>query len=107
MQKLRTKIFEQTKPDYQKTPKKCVYKAKSQHTRPNLQQNNTRRRTREIIWLNTPFSFKVETKVAKIFLKLRDTNLSPADNLHKIFNCNTVKVSYSCAQKHIRNYKTT
>ena len=77
---------------------KCGYKAKLQHIKPNLQQNNTRRRRRKIIWFNSPFSLNVKTNVAKIFWQLIDTNFPPANKLHKVFNRNTVKVSYSCTE---------
>ena len=33
-----------------------------------------------------------------MFLQLIDTHFPPANKLHKIFNRNTVKVSYSCTQ---------
>ena len=33
-----------------------------------------------------------------MFLQLIDTNFPPANKLHKIFNRNTVKISYSCTQ---------
>ena len=95
---LNAEIFEQSKPDYEEALKKCGYKAKLQYIQPNLQQNNTRRRTQKIIWFNPPFSVKVKTNVAKIFLQLIDTHFPPANKLHKIFNRNTVKVSYSCTQ---------
>ena len=42
-------IFEQSKPDYEEALKKCDYKAKLQYIQTSFQQNNTRRRTREII----------------------------------------------------------
>ena len=45
-------IFEQRKPDYEEALKKCGYKAKLQYMQPNLQQNNTRRRTGKNIWFN-------------------------------------------------------
>ena len=91
-------IFQQSKPDYEEALKKCGYKAKLQYIQPNLQQNNTRKRTQKIICFNPPFSLNVKTNVAKMFLQLIDTHLSPTKKLHKIFNCNTVKVSYSCTQ---------
>ena len=91
-------IFEQSKPDYEEALKKCGYKAKLQYIQPNLQQNNTRRRTRKIIWFNPPFSLNIKTNVAKMFLQLIDTYFPPANKLHKIFNHNTIKVSYSCTQ---------
>ena len=63
-----------------------------------MQQNNTRRRTQKIIWFNPPFSLNVKTNVAKIFLELTETQFPPENKLHKIFNRNTVKFSYSCTQ---------
>ena len=36
--------------------------------------------------------------MAKIFLQLIFTHFPPANKLHKVFNGNTVKVSYSCSQ---------
>ena len=56
------------------------------------------RRTRKIIWFNPPFSLNVKTNVAKKFLQLIDTHFPTANKLHKTFNRNTVKVSYSCTQ---------
>ena len=65
---------------------------------PDLQQYNTRSRALKIIWLNPPFSLIVKTNMAKIFLQLIDTHFPQANKLHKIFNRNTVKVSYSYTQ---------
>ena len=91
-------IFEQSTPDYEEALKKCGCKAKLQYIQPNLQQNNTRRRTWKIIWFNPLFSLNAKTNVAKMFLQLIDTYFPPVNKLHKIFNCNTIKVSYSCTQ---------
>ena len=44
------------------------------------------------------YQFKYKSKRGKIFLQLIETHFPPANKLHKIFNCNTVKVSYSCGQ---------
>ena len=87
------KIFEQSKPHYEEALKKCDYKAKLQYIQPNFQQNNTRKRTRKIIWFNTPFSLKVKTNVAKMFLQLIDTHFPPANKFHQIFNRSTVKIN--------------
>ena len=91
-------MSEQSKPDYEEALKKYAYKAKLQYMQPNLQENNTRGRTRKIILFNPPFSLNLKTNVAKILLQLIDTHSPPANKLHKVFNCNTVKVGYSCAQ---------
>ena len=55
-----------------------------------------RQRRRNIIWFNPPFSKNVKTNVARRFLKLIDKHFPRTNKLHKIFNMNTVKVSYSC-----------
>ena len=92
------KIFEQSKPHYEEALKKCDYKAILQYIQPNFRQNNTRKRTREIIWFNTPFSLNVKTNVAKMFLQLIDTHFPPTNKFHQIFNRSTVKVNHSCNQ---------
>ena len=43
--------------------------------------------------------------MAKIFLQLIETHFRPANKLHKIFNRNTVKVNFSCTERHNTNYK--
>ena len=58
--------------------------------------NNKRYRQRHIIGFNPPFSQKVSTDVAKRFLDLSDKLFQQNKQLHKIFNRNTIKVSYSC-----------
>ena len=53
-------------------------------------------RKREIIWYNPPYSKNVATNVGRAFLKILDDEFPKEHVLHKIFNCNTVKISYSC-----------
>ena len=55
-----------------------------------------RNRQRNVIWFNPPFSKNVKTNIACSFLHLVDTHFPAGHKLHKIFNRNTVKVSYSC-----------
>ena len=63
---------------------------------PHVTQQPRRNRQRNIIWFNPPFSKNVKTNIARSFLKLVDTHFPIGNKLHKIFNRNTVKVSYSC-----------
>ena len=63
---------------------------------PHVAQQPHRNRQCNIIWFNPPFSKNVKTNIARSFLKLADTHFPIGDKLHKIFNRNTVKVSYSC-----------
>ena len=63
------------------------------------EQNKVRKkRQRKIIWFNPPFNLDVSTNVAKIFLNLIEKHFPRSSKLHKIFNKNIIKVSYSCTQ---------
>ncbi len=59
-------------------------------------QKARRNRQRNIIWFNPPFSKKGQNKIVRNFLCLIDKHFPPNHKLHKIFNRNTVKASYSC-----------
>ena len=82
-----------------------------------LGNNNRRKRKRKIIWFNPPCSKNVKTNVGKVFLKLLKKRFPTSHILHKIFNKNTVKISYSCMKninsvisshnKNILNPRTT
>ena len=48
------------------------------------------------IWFNPSFSLNIKTNVGKIFLKLLKRHFQNGNTLHKIFNCNTVKMTYCC-----------
>ena len=50
----------------------------------------------KIIWFNPSFTQTVKTNVAKLFFRLLDKHFPKSHLLHKIFNRNTIKVSYSC-----------
>ena len=54
-----------------------------------------RKRSREIIWFNPPFSQSVSTNVGQIFLRVLDMHFPKSHKLHKIFNRGSVKISYS------------
>lgn len=60
-------------------------------------------RPRKIIWYNPPYSKNVETNIGKRFFSLIDLHFPKSNPLHKIFNRNTIKLSYSC----MPNIKTT
>ena len=44
------------------------------------------------------YSKSVQTNIERTFLNLIDKHFPKSNNLHKIFNRNTVKVSYSCTE---------
>ena len=64
----------------------------------NPNRSPKRNRKRNIIWFNPPYSKNVRTNIGKSFLKLIDKHFPTTNELHKIFNRNTVKVSYSCTE---------
>ena len=55
-----------------------------------------KKRKRKIIWFNPPFSKSVESNIGKTFLSLIKRHFPKTNKLKKIFNKNTVKISYSC-----------
>ena len=57
--------------------------------------NNTINRKRKIIWFNPPFSLNVSTNIGKKILQSIGKHFPKMHQLHKLFNRNNVKVSYS------------
>ena len=91
-------IFDQSKQHYQEALEKSGHKHTLQYNPSTNSLGNRRRRNRgrKIIWFNPPFSRSVETNVGEKFLRLLDIHFPEHDPLHKIFNRQTVKVSYGC-----------
>ena len=58
--------------------------------------NRKRQRHRNVTWFNPLFSKNVRTDIGRRFLQLVAKHFPRTSELHKIFNKNTVKVSYSC-----------
>ena len=87
--------FDSTKHAYQEALDKSGYRYDLSYK---VTPSQTRRRTRQrnIIWYNPPYSRNVETNVGKCFLSLIDQHFPKSNPLHKIFNRNTIKLSYSC-----------
>ncbi len=55
-----------------------------------------KRRKRQIIWFNPPFNKNVTTNIGQKFFQLLSKHFPPSNKYSKIFNRNTVKLSYSC-----------
>ena len=62
----------------------------------NNNNNENKKRRRKIVWFNPPFSKSVKSIIGKTYLNLIKMYFPETNKLHKIFNKNTVKVSYSC-----------
>ena len=52
------------------------------------------KRKRKVIYFNPPYSLGVSTRIGAIFLKIFDKCFAKPNPLYKIFNRDTVKVSY-------------
>ena len=96
-------IFNTAKYEYEDAPKKSGFKVDFKYTK--NQRQKPKNRSRNIIWFNPPFNKAVSTNIAKIFLRLINRHFPKSHRLHKIFNRNTVKVSYSCMQNMSKIYK--
>eukprot|EP00745_Piridium_sociabile_P013986 TRINITY_DN2060_c0_g1_i4.p1 TRINITY_DN2060_c0_g1~~TRINITY_DN2060_c0_g1_i4.p1 ORF type:complete len:436 (-),score=96.63 TRINITY_DN2060_c0_g1_i4:282-1589(-) len=100
-------VFNEAAKDYQQALKSSGHSHKLSYdeqiteqeteTKPkNKQESKSRGRKRDIIWFNPPYDGTVKTNVGKEFFKILEESFPPNNNLHKIFNRNTVKLSYSC-----------
>ena len=66
-------------------------------TTKNIDEENQKcKRKRNIIWFNPPYSKNVKTNIGKTFLQLVSKHFPKTHDMHKIFNKNTLKISYSC-----------
>ena len=83
---------------YSEASKKSAFKESLVFIPKTNTSDNTskKQRKRKIIWFNHLFSVNVKTKIGRTFLKLLKQHIPKPYRLHKIFNKNKVKVSYSC-----------
>ena len=90
--------FDKAAPTYQQALEKSGYKhqLKFDATTKDQTRSEVRNRRRNITWYNPPFSKNVATNVGKKFLRIVKESFTPGHPLRKIFNRNTLKVSYSC-----------
>lgn len=89
------KIFKESVEPYSKALKDAGYSFDLNY-QPQDQVRTRRQRKRNITWFNPPFSKSVVTNMGKEFFQLLDRCFPEGNILHKIFNRNTVKMSYSC-----------
>ena len=92
-------IFNESAKHYQETLMKCGYEHTLQYNPiGNIRQTTyeTKNRKRNIIWFNPPFSKNVSTNIGKYFLNLINKHFPINNKYRKIFNHNTLKISYSC-----------
>ena len=59
-------------------------------------QKSKRKRKRNIIWFNPPYSSFIENKIGKSFRDLIDKHFKKGTLLGKLFNKNRLKISFCC-----------
>ena len=89
-------IFEKSTHIYQEALKSAGHNHKMKYNAPTSQPPRKRNRKRQTIWYNPPFSRNVKTNIGSRFLKLVDKHFPRGHKLNKIFNRNSLKISYSC-----------
>ena len=88
-------IFENSKDYYEQRLRQCGYNEKLNYTEENNKINQKSGR-RNILWFNPPYSKSVKTNIGKRFLRLINKHFLPKYKYRKIFNRNTIMISYSC-----------
>ena len=86
--------YEKAKPLYETALNESGYETTMTYAK--TATANNRNRARNIIWFNPPYRQNVKTYIGKTFLKLVKKHFPRDHKLHKIFNTNTLKLSYSC-----------
>ena len=95
------KEFDDEKEIYQDALKKSGFTNNKLTYKP-TESKKPNRRNRHIIWFNPPYNEAVTTNIGKIFFNALNKHFPKSHRLHKIFNKNTVKLSYSCT-KNMKN----
>lgn len=88
--------FDKASPEYQRALEKSGYNYDLKFEATNNQATERRSRRRNITWYNPPFSKNVATNVGRKFRNIVKESFKSGHPLQKIFNKNTLKISYSC-----------
>ena len=86
--------FENHKKDYEKALKDNGHPHHLKYGPPAAKK---RSRTRNVTYFNPPYNCSVTTNIGKNFLALLAKHFPKSNRYHKLFNKNTVKISYSCS----------
>ena len=88
--------FENSKPPYQEALRKTGYQHELKYEQVVQKKQARKNRPRNITWYNPPFSSNVKTNIGKAFIQIIKQSFPPGHPLRKIYNTNTLKLSYSC-----------
>ena len=88
--------FNQKRDEYQKALEDSEYKHKLSYKKADKKDKSKRQRKRKIIWFNPPFNSNINEKIGKKFFQMLEQRFPEGHKFRKIFNKNTIKLSYSC-----------
>ena len=89
--------FDGAKDEYQKALEDAGYTGKITYDPvPSTGVQPKRKRRRRIFWFNPPYSKSVSTNIGKEFFKLLGLHFPNQHPFLRLFNDNTVNLSYSC-----------
>ena len=89
-------VFNEAATPYQDALHNSGYKCKLEFKPPQRAPSQRRNRSWNIIWFNPPYNKNVKSKIGREFLRLIDNCFPACHKLRKIFNRNTLKLSYRC-----------
>ena len=87
--------FARAIPEYEEAMRRSRHSSELRYISP-PDSHKRKSRKRNIVWFNPPFSEHVKSNIDKAFLHLLEKHFPPHHRLHKTYNKNNVKVSYSC-----------
>jgi len=90
------KTFDTSTNIYQEALAKAGYAHKLEYKETEKNKAQKKNRQRQILWYNPPFSCNVSTNIGRKFLCIIEKSFPPNHKLNKIFNKNTIKISYCC-----------
>ena len=92
-------VFKKSLTQYENAIKESGFNEKLSYCQVNGPNTEARKkRRRNIIWFNPPYSENVTSNIGRTFLNLVSRHFPKGNPLNKIFNKNSVKVSYSCTR---------
>ena len=97
-------IFNESKETYQKALEKAGY---WQTLKYHPSTENVSKNKRNVIWFNLPFRPNVKTKVGNYFVNLVRKHFPQRHKFSKLFNHNTMKVSYQILKLRYTNITKT
>ena len=86
--------FDKAKGIYEKALNESDFNTKFSYQN---EPSEIKNRNRKIIWFNPPYNESVKTNIGKQFLKLVKKHFPRHHKYNKVFNSNTIKLSYSCS----------